>query len=165
MIPRHSPRRRQRGFALIFAVGTVSMLMVGALIMLSQAGNYAEIVAASANRQQAATLSDAGVTQGRAALFNIVHPLGPAGAMSLSSLRLRPTVPANSPLCADGARCEDFHDITGTQTLGPGTYIAAAACFPKNCSIADNELVGFELRVLSMLPGGVKRLIEVTLMP
>ena len=155
----------QQGFALIFAVGTVSMLMAGALIMLAQAGNYAEIVAASANRQQAAAINDVGVIQARTELFNLVHPFGPGGPQSLALLRLRPTVEAGSPLCADGATCRDFYYVKGTQSVGPGQYVAAVSCFPRDCSIGDSELLGFELRVLSTLPNGVQKLIEVTLMP
>jgi hypothetical protein len=155
----------QRGFALIFAVGTVSMLMAGALILLTQAGNYAEIVAASANRQQAAAISDVGVMQARTALFNLIHPLGPSGPQSLTLLRLRPALSDDSPLCADGAKCKDFRSVVTAQTVGKGQFTAAVACFPKDCSIADSDLLGFELRVLSTLPNGVQKLVEVTLMP
>jgi len=160
-------RPQEQGFAVLFAVATVAMLMAGALILMTQTANYAQIVGASSNAKTLAFVSDAGVIWGKNNLFALTHPGGPGAGLTLAMLKSQPNVPPQHDLCADGANCAKFHFVSPAQPVpfGGGTYVVAATCFPKDCNIADSELVGFEMRVLSALPSGAQRLFEITYMP
>ena len=160
--------RSERGFAIVLASGIIAMLMASAVILISQASSNMQVAGGLQTTGRARFIAEAAGVWGASRLEALAYPEGSSGGMSLSSVQGLPRVQDGDLLCAGAVvPCGAYHLLTqdGPVNYGGGTYAVAVTCNPGACNNSPSEVVNFELRALGTMPGGVHKILEVTLQP
>lgn len=157
---------QERGASLIIAVAIIAILIMAGTVVLDAVHSDTQLGKADDAAQNAGYIAEAGAVWGQDTLLTLLYPVGsgPSDAAQIANLTAKTALAAGDDLCPDGVVCAQWYLLTPTAwvTYGPanGSYRVAATCIPTCGSASPNV---FMIRSMGKLPGGAKRLVEVTM--